>query len=77
MLHLNPQGVEVFINRSQSVTMDPHWINYDLVIWKKNHSGYTNTKGMFRKDSWGLAEKFSVNDKGTWVLPKKYVKYFR
>jgi hypothetical protein len=32
---------------------------------------------MFRKDAWGVAEKFSVSNKGTWVLPKKYVKYFK
>lgn len=77
MLHLNPQGVEVFINRSQSVNMDPHWNNYDLIVWKQDNSGYTNTKGMFRKNKWGIIEKFLVNEKGTWVLPNKYVKYFK
>ena len=77
MLHLNTQGVEVFIKRSKSNTVEPFWDNYDLVVWKKDSSGFTNFKGMFRKNSWGITEKFSVNDKGTWVLPKKYVKYFK
>ena len=77
MLHLNTQGVEVFIKRSKSNTVDPFWDNYDLVVWKKDSSGFTNLKGMFRKNAWGVAEKFSVSSKGTWVLPKKYVKYFK
>jgi hypothetical protein len=77
MLHLNTQGVEVFIKKSKSNTVDPFWDNYDLIVWKRDSSGFTNLKGMFRKDAWGVAEKFSVSNKGTWVLPKKYVKYFK
>jgi len=77
MLHLNTQGVEVFIKKSKSNTVDPFWDNYELIVWKRDSSGFTNLKGMFRKDAWGVAEKFSVSNKGTWVLPKKYVKYFK
>lgn len=77
MLHLNTLGVEVFINRSKSQGIDPFWDNYDLVIWKKDNSGFTNLKGMFRKDAWGIAEKISVNSQGTWMLPRKYVRYFK
>lgn len=77
MLYLNPLGVEIFIKRSGSKNMDPHWYNYDLIIWKKNNSGYTNKRGMFRKNSWGIADKVSVNNQGIWKLPKQYVKYFK
>jgi hypothetical protein len=77
MLYLNPLGVEVFIRKSTSKTIDSFWDNYDLIIWKKNINGYTNKKGMYRKNSWGIAEKFSVNNNGTWKLPKQYVKYFK
>jgi len=77
MLHLNPLGVEVFINKSKSKTLDPYWDNYDLIIWKKDSSGFTSIKGMFRKNAWGIAERISVSNKGTWVLPKKYVRHFK
>jgi hypothetical protein len=77
MLYLSPLGVEIFIKRSNSKNMDPHWDNYDLVIWKKNSNGFTNIKGMFRKNSWGIADRVSVDNQGTWKLPKHYVKYFK
>jgi hypothetical protein len=48
-----------------------------LIIWKKDSGGYTDITGMYRKDTWGKAEKISVNHEGVWKLPKKYVKYFK
>lgn len=77
MLHLNPLGVEVFINRLKSKNIDPHWDNYDLIIWRKDASGFSNIKGMFREGAWGVAERISITNDGTWVLPVKYVKYFK
>ena len=47
------------------------------MLWKKNHSGFFNVKGLFRKNSWGIVEKFSMTNDGTWVLPKKYVRYLK
>ena len=77
VLHLTMQGVEIFINRSQSKVQKSFWDNYDLVIWKKDSGGYTDLKGMYRKDAWGKAEKISVSREGIWELPKRYVKYFK
>ena len=77
MLYLNPLGVEVFIKRSNSKNIEPYWDNYDLVIWKKDNSGYTSKKGMFRKNSWGIADRVSVSNQGIWKLPRQYVKYFK
>ena len=77
MLYLNPLGIEIFIKRSASNFVDAYWDNYDLVIWKKNNNGYTNKKGMFRKNSWGIADKVSINNQGMWKLPRQYVKYFK
>jgi hypothetical protein len=77
MLHLNEIGVNVFINRYKSLAAEAYWDNYDLMIWEKNHKGFFDVRGMFRKDSWGTANKFEVNDKGNWTLPKKYVRYFK
>lgn len=77
MLNLTLKGVEVFIERSKTKNEDPFWDNYDLLIWKKNINGYTDKKGMFRKDTWGVAERIPVSDEGVWKLPVKYVKYFK
>jgi hypothetical protein len=76
MLSLILRGVEIFINRSKTKTQEAFWNNYDLIIWKRNASGFTNKDGMFR-DEWGLAEKITVNEQGIWKLPKGYVKYFK
>ena len=77
MLNLNMQGVEIFIKKSQSKFQESFWNNYDLVIWKKDSGGYTDKKGMFRKDAWGKTETISVNQEGIWKLPQKYVRYFK
>ena len=77
MLHLTLKGVEVFIDKFEKDNQKSFWNNYDLVIWKKDVGGYTDTKGMYLKDAWGKAEKISVNNEGVWKLPKRYVKYFK
>lgn len=75
MLNLTQKGVEIFIRRAKNV--EPFWQNYDLVIWKKDPSGFTNTSGMFRNETWGIAERIPVDNQGIWKLNKKYVRYFR
>jgi hypothetical protein len=75
MLNLTELGVEVFIKKAKNVT--PFWDNYDLVIWKKDINGFTNVKGMFKENTWGTAERISVDSNGIWKLPKKHVKHFK
>ena len=77
MLNLTLKGVEVFIDRLQATKEEAFWNNYDLVIWKKDNSGYSDIKGIYRNDAWGKAEKISVNSEGIWKLPNKYVKHFK
>ena len=77
MLNLTLKGVEVFIDRLQATKEQAFWNNYDLVIWKKDNSGYSDIKGIYRNDAWGKAEKISVNSEGIWKLPNKYVKHFK
>jgi hypothetical protein len=77
MLNLTLKGVDVFIKKSKTKTQESFWNNYDLVIWKKDNGGYTNIKGLYRKDQWGTAEKISVDKNGIWKLPFKYVKHFK
>lgn len=75
MLNLTQKGVEIFIRRANNI--EPFWHNYDLVIWKKDPSGFTNVSGMFRNEAWGVAERIPVDNQGIWKLNKKYVRYFR
>ena len=77
MLHLTLKGVEVFMKRSKTKSQESFWENYDLLIWKQSAGGFTDTKGMFRKNQWGVAERISVNENGIWKLPTKYVRHFR
>ena len=76
MLYLNERGINIFINKYKSLVNEAHWNNYDLIIWKKNYNGFFSINGMF-KNTWGVADKVSVNNEGMWVLPKQYVKYFK
>lgn len=77
MLNLTLEGVEIFIKRSQTKAQESFWNNYDLMIWEKNASGFSDIKGMYRNNSWGKAQKFPVDEKGIWKIPKKYVKHFK
>lgn len=77
MLHLNLLGVDILIKKSKSSSTDSFWENYDLVIWHKNNGGFSDTQGMYRNNTWGIAERISVNNNGIWILPKKYVKYLK
>ena len=76
MIYLNEHGVNIFINKYKSKKQFAFWNNYQLIIWQKNYNGYFNIKGLF-KNSWGIADKININKTGMWVLPKKYVKYFK
>lgn len=76
MLTLTSLGVDVFINKSKTKNQKSFWNNYDLIIWSKNSSGYSDKRGMFLKE-WGMAEIIPVNEQGLWKLPKRYVKYFK
>jgi len=77
LLNLTELGVEVFIKRATLKNTEAFWDNYSLVVWKKDQSGFTNNKGSFRKNAWGIAEEFAVTNDGLWKLPSKYVKNFR
>jgi hypothetical protein len=77
VLNLTLEGVEVFMRRYNTSNQESYWDNYDLVIWKKDNNGFTNVRGLFRKDNWGVSEKISVDQNGMWRLPKKYVRHFK
>jgi hypothetical protein len=77
MLHLYENGVEILMKRLENKKLESYWNNYNLIVWKKDQGGFSNTKGVFRNNNWGIADEFPVSQKGTWILPLKYVKYFK
>ncbi len=77
MLHLYENGLEILKKRISGKSAEAYWDNYDFIIWHKDSNGYLNTNGVFRNNSWGIAKNISVNDQGVWVLPIKYVRYFK
>ena len=77
MINLNLLGAEVLSTRNLPDHIEFFWDNYDLIIWENNPNGYFNTKGMFRKNKWGITKRFSPNNNGIWKIPYKYVKYLK
>ena len=77
MLHLYENGVEILRKRLTKKKLDSYWNNYNFIVWKKDKGGFSNTKGVYRNNNWGIIDEFSVTSKGTWELPLKYVKYFK
>ena len=65
------------MKKSKTKSQESFWENYDLLIWKQSAGGFTDTKGMFRKNQWGVTERISVNENGIWKLPTKYVRHFK
>ena len=49
------------------------WDGYDVIKWSPGHGGFTQVNGMYRNNKWGYANRYSMNRKGTWFIPVKYV----
>ena len=47
------------------------WDGWDIVVFRRNHNGATNVRGMYRNGSWGIATKYPLNDDGTWKVHSK------
>jgi hypothetical protein len=76
MLHLYENGVEILRKKLKKTNLDTYWDNYNFIIWKKDIGGIYDINGVYRNNTWGIANKFPVTTKGTWALPSKYVRYF-
>ena len=77
MLYLYENGVEILRKKINNKKMDSYWNSYNFIVWKKDLGGFSNTKGVFRNNSWGIVDEFEVTSKGTWELPLKYVRYLK
>lgn len=49
------------------------WDGYTIVKWSPGHNGFTQTNGMFKNGKWGYANRYPLTNKGTWLVPSKYV----
>ena len=52
-----------------------YWDGYTIVKWSPGHNGFSQTNGMYKNNKWGYANKYSMTDQGTWLIPSKYVKH--
>ena len=52
-----------------------YWDGYTIVKWSPGHNGYTQTNGMYKNGKWGYSNSYPLTDKGTWLIPSKYVKH--
>ena len=77
MLYLYENGVEILRKKINNENLDSYWNNYNFIVWKKDLGVFSNTKGVYRNNRWGIADEFAVTSKGTWDLPLRYVKYFK
>ena len=49
------------------------WDGWTIVKWSPGHNGYTETNGMFRNNKWGYSSRYLLTNRGTWLIPSKYV----
>lgn len=49
------------------------WDGWTIVKWSPGHNGYMQTNGMYRRGKWGFAKRYPLTNKGTWLIPSKYV----
>jgi hypothetical protein len=45
------------------------WDGWDIVVFRPNHNGATNLRGMYRNNMWGIATNYPLKDDGTWLVP--------
>jgi len=69
--------VNKLIKNFKTDYQEAFWDGYTLVVWKRDPSGFSNKRGMFRNETWGLTTRFNMTDGGVWDLPERYVKYIK
>ena len=51
------------------------WDGWDIVTWRKDASGFMDTRGKFNRGAWGIEFRYPVRDDGTWKVPFAYVEH--
>jgi hypothetical protein len=75
--NLDFKNAHRFVRDQRGLGVDIRWDGWDIVLWKPTHHGWTNPKGAFRNNRWGVESRFVVNSEGIWKVPQKNVKNSR
>ena len=67
--YLNYAQAHDYVSEQASKGKAVFWDGWDIVIWKKNPSGYMVKNGQFRDGHWGTTRRIKVTDRGTWRAP--------
>ena len=73
IVELNYQDAHSFVEKNTKAGF--FWEGYTIVKWSPGHNGYVQTNGMFKNGKWGYSSKFTMTDKGIWMMPGKYVQH--
>lgn len=71
LVEMNYDQIHDFVNKNKSKGF--FWDQYTVVKWSPGNKGYMQTNGLYRNGKWGYASKFSMTNKGTWLIPINYV----
>lgn len=67
--YLNYDQAHNYVDTFVSKGKDVFWDGWDILIFKKNPSGYMVKNGMFRNGQWGTVRRVKTTERGTWRLP--------
>jgi hypothetical protein len=76
-MNIKENKVNQFIKNFKTDYQEAFWDGYTLIVWKKDATGFSNKRGMFRNNTWGLTNRFPLTNGGDWDLPDRYVKYIK
>ena len=51
------------------------WDGWDIVTWRKDPRGYSDRRGKFMNNAWGILFRYTVQPNGTWRVPENYVNF--
>ncbi len=76
-MNIKENKVNKFVKNFKTDYQEAFWDGYTLIVWKKDATGFSNKRGMFRNNTWGLTNRFPLTNGGDWDLPDRYVKYIK
>jgi hypothetical protein len=53
------------------------WDGFDIITWRKDAAGFMDTRGKFRRGTWGIEFRYPLQGDGTWKVPVAYVDHSR
>lgn len=53
------------------------WDGWTITTWRSDPKGFSDVRGEFKNDQWGITFKYPLKDDGTWSIPNSYVSHAR